>query len=68
MKYEKQCDWLSHARPALFPIPLFLFPAKKKHQNVYLRKKLDFKRKKEIVIKYLLNNLLVTCTSWFAAK
>ncbi len=22
----KQCDWLSHARPAPFPFPLFLFP------------------------------------------
>ena len=22
----KQCDWLSHARPAQFPFPLFLFP------------------------------------------
>jgi len=23
----KQCDWLSHARLAPFPFPLFLFPA-----------------------------------------
>ena len=23
----KQCTWLSHARPAPFPFPLFLFPA-----------------------------------------
>ena len=22
----KQCDWLSHVRPAPFPFPLFLFP------------------------------------------
>ena len=22
----KQCEWLSHARPAPFPFPLFLFP------------------------------------------
>ena len=22
----KQCDWLSHARPAQFPFPLFIFP------------------------------------------
>ena len=28
LKYwsAKQCDWLSHARPAPFPFPLFLFP------------------------------------------
>ena len=26
----KQCDWLSHARPAPFPFPLFLFSGKKK--------------------------------------
>ena len=24
----KQCDWLSHARPAPLPFPLFLFPGK----------------------------------------
>ena len=27
----KQCDCLSHARPAPFPFPLFLFPALKSH-------------------------------------
>ena len=25
--FAKQCDWLSHGRPALLPFPLFLFPA-----------------------------------------
>jgi len=24
----KQCDWLSHGKPAPFPFPLFLFPEK----------------------------------------
>ena len=26
---NRNCDWLSHARPVPFPFPLFLFPGKR---------------------------------------
>ena len=31
----KQCDWLSHARPAPFPFPIFLFPGCMSNMSIF---------------------------------